>query len=151
MRRPGRLRARIRSQNQCSFRGPLRRAPLIRRRPESNREIAESHRRIFYSNKQFYVGTTVFLHSPLCKQWQTAGVLALRELIGSYPPEWAQRDGLLTLGGLDAPLELAASALTSVAPLVERLLDARQHTAGVVALDGVGHTLAFVGARSAPT
>ena len=54
----------------------------------------------------------------------------------------AQQDGLLTLAGLDAPLELAASTPAPLAPLVERLLEVRQHTAGVVALDGVEHTLA---------
>ncbi len=54
----------------------------------------------------------------------------------------ARHDGLLTLAGLDAPLELAASALPSPAPLLERLLEVRQHTAGVVALDGVEHALA---------
>jgi hypothetical protein len=54
----------------------------------------------------------------------------------------AQNDGLLTLAGLDAPLELAASAPAPVFPLVERLLEVRGHTAGVVALDGVDHTLA---------
>jgi hypothetical protein len=54
----------------------------------------------------------------------------------------AQRDGLLTLAGLDDPLALAASAPASLTPLVERLLEVRRHTAGVVALDGVEHALA---------
>jgi hypothetical protein len=54
----------------------------------------------------------------------------------------AQRDGLLTLAGLDAPLELAGSALGQPGPLVEGLLEARQYAAGVVALDGVEHALA---------
>jgi hypothetical protein len=53
----------------------------------------------------------------------------------------AQQDGLLTLGGLDAPLGLAASAPSSPAPLLEQLLETRQLTAGVVALDGVEHAL----------
>jgi hypothetical protein len=55
----------------------------------------------------------------------------------------AQQDGLLTLGGLDAPLELAASAPAHLTPLLERVLEARQHTAGVVALDGIEHTLSL--------
>jgi hypothetical protein len=71
-----------------------------------------------------------------CRRAYALGAVFSRDLVA------AQRDGLLTLGGLDAPLELAAVVPTSPTPLLERLLEVRQHTAGVVALDGVEQALA---------
>jgi hypothetical protein len=53
----------------------------------------------------------------------------------------AHRDGLLTLTGLEAPLQLAGSVIGSTGPLWERLLEARQHTGGFIALDGAEHQL----------
>jgi hypothetical protein len=71
-----------------------------------------------------------------CRHAYALGAVFTRDLAAAH------RDGMLTLGGLDAPLELAASAPSPPTPLLERLLEARQHTAGVVALDGVEHALA---------
>jgi hypothetical protein len=66
-----------------------------------------------------------------CRRAYALGAVFTRDLAAAHG------DGLLTLAGLDAPLELAASAPALVAPLLERLLEVRRHTAGVVALDGV--------------
>jgi hypothetical protein len=53
----------------------------------------------------------------------------------------AHRDGLLTLCGLDAPLQLIGSGLGPTGPLWERLLDARQYTSSFLALDAAEHHL----------
>jgi hypothetical protein len=71
-----------------------------------------------------------------CRRAYALGAVFTRDLAAAH------RDGLLTLSGLDAALELAACAPAPVSPLLERLLEARQHTAGIVALDGVEHALA---------
>ncbi|HKI37890.1 MAG TPA: ATP cone domain-containing protein [Gemmataceae bacterium] len=71
-----------------------------------------------------------------CRRAYALGAVFTRDLVA------AQHDGLLTIGNLDAPLELAASAPAPLTPLLERLLEVRQLTAGVVALDGVEHALA---------
>jgi hypothetical protein len=71
-----------------------------------------------------------------CRRAYALGAVFARDLVA------AQRDGLLTLGGLDAPLELAAAVPMTPTPLLERLLEVRQHTAYVVALDGVEQVLA---------
>ena len=76
-----------------------------------------------------------------CLEAYSLGAVFTRDLVAAH------RDGLLTLTGLGAPLELAASAPAPPVPLVERLLEARRYTAHVVALDGVEHVLA----RSAPS
>ncbi len=62
----------------------------------------------------------------------------------------ARDDGFLTLAGLEAPLELAGRVLdlTGAATLLERLLEARQHTGEFVALDGIEHFLARSGASA---
>jgi hypothetical protein len=62
---------------------------------------------------------------------------------GVFTPDVAaaHRDGLLTLTGLEAPLQLAGSVIGSTGPLWERLLEARQHTGGFIALDGAEHQL----------
>jgi hypothetical protein len=70
-----------------------------------------------------------------CRRAYSLGAVFTRDLAAAH------RDGLLTLAGLDAPLELAASTLVPPVPIVERLLEARRHTADVVALDGVEHAL----------
>jgi hypothetical protein len=71
-----------------------------------------------------------------CLRAYSLGAVFTRDLVAAH------RDGLLTLTGLDAPLELAASAPAPPVPLVERLLGARRHTADLAALDGVEHMLA---------
>jgi hypothetical protein len=71
-----------------------------------------------------------------CLRAYSLGAVFTRDLTAAH------RDGLLTLTGLDAPRELAAGAPAPPVPVVERLLEARQHTAGAVALDGVEHALA---------
>jgi hypothetical protein len=70
-----------------------------------------------------------------CRRAYTLNVVFTRDLVA------AEHDGLLTLAGVDAPPGLAASAPAPPTPLLERLLEARQHTSGVVALDGVEHAL----------
>src|SRR5438128_947724 len=54
-----------------------------------------------------------------CRRAYALSAVFARDLVA------AQRDGLLTLAGLDAPLELAASAPAPGTPLLERLLEAR--------------------------
>jgi hypothetical protein len=77
-----------------------------------------------------------------CRRAYARSAVFTRDLVA------AQHDGLLTIDGRDAPLELAASALVPLTPLLERLLEARQHTAGSVALDGADHALAQKGTVS---
>jgi hypothetical protein len=71
-----------------------------------------------------------------CRRAYALGAVFTRDLAAAH------RDGLLTLAGLDAPLELAASAPAPLTPLLERLSEARRHTAGAIALDGMEHALA---------
>lgn len=53
----------------------------------------------------------------------------------------AHRDGLLTLTGLEAPFELAGAVLKPEFSLVEAIANARQETAGFVAIDGPEYAL----------
>ena len=61
----------------------------------------------------------------------------------------AQKDGLLSLTGLETPLDLAASVVEtpSAVPgaLLQRLLSARGQTGSVLVLDGVEHLLVGTG------
>jgi hypothetical protein len=76
-----------------------------------------------------------------CLRSYTRQAVFTRDLVAAHD------DGLLTLTGLEAPLELAGTVVEAPPPvaLLEALLEARQVTADVVALDGVEHTLAQSG------
>jgi hypothetical protein len=93
------------------------------------------------------------LPSPVNLAWRTAGLClhdyALREV---YKRDLVavQADGLLTLAGLDSPLELAAGVLgiagTDSAGLVEAVEEARSLAGEYVAVDGPEYLLARAGA-----
>jgi hypothetical protein len=88
---------------------------------------------------------------PEVLAWQTAGAclrdyslnaIFTRDQVSLY------RDGLLILGGLETPLELAGQVLPPGPPtghLIEALQEARRFVGGFLALDGLEHWLAPLG------
>jgi hypothetical protein len=101
--------------------------------------------------------------SPLTVRFSATDPLpaVLRDCIGQYTLQRvfardlvaAHHDGLLTLGGLDAPLELAGCVLAPPADpaqgLVETIEDARSLAGNVLAIDGPEHVLAGTGEETA--